>query len=613
MPFVGGESAPDPRREWWSLRLRRDSDGGCLLELVNSGGVHPIHAIHERLRGILERLPDGVELAYLCRVAPGRHYNVSHLIAVELCERQRGLANVTALLPEDFIAARAWLLLARARSRLKAGEMAGSVEDARHAFQRGVEAEDAPAVAEFFAWLPPEGREALRPEYLAWFERQPAEQLVRWQIELSWWPERQLLKHVTGLAPYQYWKDREEASRILAELRRRASEAAAGLEAQLGATDAPQGMAPGDVPAQRTDKPLRIGIIGGGRIGSRLGALWARAGHTVRIGVRRPWQVSVEPPVAVGDVSRALSHGEVIVLATPVSALKDVAKAARQALSGGVVIDVTNPEDPYYAARLGNSQCGSGSLTGSLFPGARMVKAFNTLDERALFGPTVALVPPAVPIASDDPEAAATAARLARDAGFDPVVVGPLSASARFDRGTALWGTLASHAQVCATLGVEAPARPSHEQLQTRTLVEAVLALAMPKEALEDDFEEEEDFHPFGDAWRRQFAEWRLPCPEGLAELADGAGEVLIDIGGWGMFEPQDDMDLREGLRQDVSRAHLADMAPLFGRDGDLLLLDQEGRVHLWLHEEGDETRVVARDFRALLAIFAAGIDPGLL
>ncbi|NOK34973.1 NAD(P)-binding domain-containing protein [Corallococcus exercitus] len=592
--------------------MRRDPDGGCLLELVNSGGVHPIHAIHERLRGVLERLPDGLELAYLCRVAPGRHYNVSHLIAVEICERQQRLASVTALLPEAFIAERPWLLLARARARLTAGEVARGVEDARQAFQRGVEAADAPGVAEFFAWLPPEGREALRPEYLAWFERQPAEQLARWQIELRWWSERQLLEHGTALAPQRSWGSREEASRVVAELHRRGSGSAARLEARLGATAAPQGMDAGSVAVPRTDRPLRIGIIGGGRIGVRLGTLWARAGHDVRIGVRRPWQVSAEPPVAVGDVSRALAHGEVIVLATPVSALKDVAEAARQALSGVVVIDVTNPEDPYYAARLGNSQRGSGSLTGALFPGARTVKAFNTLHERALFGPTVALVPPSVPIASDDPEAAATAAQLARDAGFEPVVVGPLSASARFDRGTALWGSLASHAQVCAVLGIEAPARPSHEQLPTRTLVEAVLSLAIPKEVIEPD--SGEDFYPFGDAWRRQYAEWRLPCPDGLAELADGAGEVLIDIGGWGLYEPQADTDLREGLRRDVSTAHLTEMvAPLFGRDGDLLLLDAEGRVHLWLHEEGDETRVVARDFRALLAIFAARIDPGLL
>ncbi|RKH48965.1 hypothetical protein D7Y23_18495 [Corallococcus sp. AB050B] len=573
--------------------------------------MHPIHAIHERLRGVLERLPDGLELAYLCRVAPGRHYNVSHLIAVEICERQTRLANVTALLPEDFIAARTWLLLARAQARLKAGEMGGCVADARHAFQRGVEAEDASGVPELFSWLPPEGREALRPEYLAWFERQPVAQLRQWKIDLPWWSDRQLLEHAAALAPYSYWEERDEASRVVAELRRRGSGEAARLEAQLGATAAPQGMAAGEVPVPRTDGPLRIGIIGGGRIGVRLGTLWAKAGHDVRIGVRRPWQVSVEPPVAVGDVSRALSHGEVIVLATPSSALKSVAEAARQALSGVVVIDVTNPEDAYYAARLGNSQRGSGSLTGALFPGARTVKAFNTLNERALFGPAVALVPPAVPIASDDPEAAATAARLARDAGFEPVVVGPLSASARFDRGTALWGSLASPAQVCAALGIEAPARPSHEQLPTRTLVDAVLSLTIPKEALEPDFEE--DLQPFGDAWRRQYAEWRLPCPEGLAELADGAGERLIDIDGWGLFEPQDDSDLREYLRDLIPDAHLAGMAPLFGRDSDLLLVDAEGRIHRWIHGEGDEPRVIARDFRALLAIFAARIEPGLL
>ena len=40
------------------------------------------------------------------------------------------------------------------------------------------------------------------------------------------------------------------------------------------------------------------------------------------------------------------------------------------------------------------------------------------------------------PMAGDDAEAVAIAERLVRDAGFDPVYVGPLSDGRRFDRGT---------------------------------------------------------------------------------------------------------------------------------------------------------------------------------
>jgi predicted dinucleotide-binding enzyme len=611
LPFVGGESAPHPRREPWPLNLRRASDGGILLELVNHSGVHPIHAIHERLRGVLERLPDGTGLYYLCRVAPGRHYNVNHLIAVELCERQGGLERVCELLPEDFVAERAWLCLARALKRLMAGEVAGAVEDARHAFQRGVEAADAPRLAEFFAWLPPEGREVLRLEYLAWFERQPVEQLQRWQIEFPWWPDRQLLEHGTALIPY--WGAREEALRAAAELRRRGSGSAAWLEEQLGATAAPRRLAVGNVPVPRTDRPLRIGIIGGGRIGARLATLWARVGHDVRIGVRRPWRVSVVPPVAVGGVSQALSHGQVIVLATPFSALESVAESARQALAGVVVIDVTNSEDRQDVARFGNRRLSTGEWTGSLFPGARMVKAFNALAESAFGDSPAALVPPAVPIASDDPEAVATAAQLARDVGFAPVVVGPLSASARFDRGTALSSTLASHAQACAVLGIEAPAQPSHEQVPIGTLVEALLSQAPTKAMLGPDSEEDFSFEPFGDDGRRQLSEWRLPCPEGLVALADGGAEALLDFGGWRLSYPENAAESREWFQSHSGTAHLGQMARLFIRDGDMLLLDAEGRIHLYLHEEGDETRVVAKDFRALLSTFVAWVDPALL
>jgi predicted dinucleotide-binding enzyme len=45
-----------------------------------------------------------------------------------------------------------------------------------------------------------------------------------------------------------------------------------------------------------------------------------------------------------------------------------------------------------------------------------------------------------VPLASDDAQALEVAARLVRDAGFEPVVVGPLARSRAFDVGTAVFG-----------------------------------------------------------------------------------------------------------------------------------------------------------------------------
>jgi predicted dinucleotide-binding enzyme len=77
---------------------------------------------------------------------------------------------------------------------------------------------------------------------------------------------------------------------------------------------------------------------------------------------------------------------------------------------------------------------GAGLATAEHLPGARIVRAFNQLNFKVFLseahraGDRVA-----VPLASDDKEALAVVSRLVTDAGFEPVVVGPLAAGKSFD------------------------------------------------------------------------------------------------------------------------------------------------------------------------------------
>jgi len=77
-----------------------------------------------------------------------------------------------------------------------------------------------------------------------------------------------------------------------------------------------------------------------------------------------------------------------------------------------------------------------------MFPGSRWVKAFNTVYYKTLQieahrnGDRVG-----IPLASDDAEALDTAAALVRDAGFDPVVVGPLARGKEFEPDTKPYNT----------------------------------------------------------------------------------------------------------------------------------------------------------------------------
>ena len=77
-----------------------------------------------------------------------------------------------------------------------------------------------------------------------------------------------------------------------------------------------------------------------------------------------------------------------------------------------------------------------------MFPGARWVKAFNTVNYKTLQseahrrGDRVG-----IPLAGDDPDALGTAARLVRDAGFDPVIVGSLAKGTSFEPDTPPYNT----------------------------------------------------------------------------------------------------------------------------------------------------------------------------
>jgi predicted dinucleotide-binding enzyme len=77
-----------------------------------------------------------------------------------------------------------------------------------------------------------------------------------------------------------------------------------------------------------------------------------------------------------------------------------------------------------------------------MFPDSRWVKAFNTVYFKVLEreahrnGDRVG-----IPLASDDPQALDIAADLVRDAGFEPVVVGPLARGKEFEPDTPPYNT----------------------------------------------------------------------------------------------------------------------------------------------------------------------------
>ena len=94
-------------------------------------------------------------------------------------------------------------------------------------------------------------------------------------------------------------------------------------------------------------------------------------------------------------------------------------------------------------------------------PGVRLVRAFNAIGNDLKSEAHRAGTPIAIPLAGDDAQALAVAQQLVRDAGFEPVVVGPLARAREFDVGTALYTRLMTAAQLRKALGLKEPAPPA--------------------------------------------------------------------------------------------------------------------------------------------------------
>ncbi len=211
---------------------------------------------------------------------------------------------------------------------------------------------------------------------------------------------------------------------------------------------------------------MKIGIIGAGMIGATVGRLWHRAGHDVKFGTRHPRALAalvaeLGDRASAGTPEDAARFGEVILLAVPLAAVPDLGRTIAPLVAGKVVLDAGNP----YADRDGVAAeaalahaAGSSGWVASCLPGARVVKAFNTVYYKVLAEETGrAEDPVGIPLAGNDPDAVDAAARLVRDAGFGPVVVGGLMHGKQFEPGTAAYNTGMGVAELARTLGVDVP------------------------------------------------------------------------------------------------------------------------------------------------------------
>ena len=187
---------------------------------------------------------------------------------------------------------------------------------------------------------------------------------------------------------------------------------------------------------------MNISIIGTGNIGAALANLIAKhTSHSLTIGSRdsKPTP-DLQGRATITTPAEAVRANEVVILATPFPALSEVVRTlgGAEALAGKILVDVSNPLTPDMLGVTVSGQDSAGETVARTFPGARVVKAFNTVFAPVLAaqqpGQDVANAP-TVFVAGDDADAKARIVALATELGFDALDAGALTNS-RYLEGT---------------------------------------------------------------------------------------------------------------------------------------------------------------------------------
>jgi predicted dinucleotide-binding enzyme len=195
-----------------------------------------------------------------------------------------------------------------------------------------------------------------------------------------------------------------------------------------------------------TQSKMKIGIIGSGRVGGAIGAVWVKAGHEVMFSSRkiehdRKLAAQLGGGARAGTPREAAAFGEVVMVSVPYGSLPDVGKEIGSLLKGKVVIDTCNP----FVGRDGEiatwaREKGAGLASAELLPGARLVRAFNAIGAARMGSAHQEPGRVGMPIAGDDAQAVAVASRLIREVGYEPVLIGGLAMGKHLMPGTALAG-----------------------------------------------------------------------------------------------------------------------------------------------------------------------------
>ena len=180
-----------------------------------------------------------------------------------------------------------------------------------------------------------------------------------------------------------------------------------------------------------------IGIIGAGNIGKTVAAHLVKHSIPVSISNSKGVDTLSDTISALGSSAKAVTTAEaaaadIVLLALPWSKVKDLTQLADW--TGKIVIDATNHFTAnYQVVDLGGRA--SSEVVQEWLPGARVVKAFNTLFAKVLAAdPVVGNGHRVLFVSGDDDEAKAEVSELIKTIGFAPIDLGSLAVGSKYQQ-----------------------------------------------------------------------------------------------------------------------------------------------------------------------------------
>jgi predicted dinucleotide-binding enzyme len=180
---------------------------------------------------------------------------------------------------------------------------------------------------------------------------------------------------------------------------------------------------------------MKIGILGTGDVGQKLGGGFVALGHDAKMGTRDPKNEKVKAWVAkngsrasAGTFAEAAGFGELAILATAWSGTENAIQLAKpRNLTGKIVIDTTNPlifhENAPPGLALGYTDS-AGEQVQRWLPEARVVKAFNIVGNAHMVNPQFPGGPPDMFICGNDQAARAKVTEICAAFGWPVIDLG---------------------------------------------------------------------------------------------------------------------------------------------------------------------------------------------